>query len=98
MRAGRIEAAIAKCNREWASLPGSPYGQPTRTMAQALATYDAAGGMRAPVPLVQTDQSARQEAQTALDALRAWLEAAAAKGDTTAADMLRRSESILRMW
>lgn len=65
VRAGRIEAAIAKCNREWASLPGSPYGQPTRTMAQALATYDAAGGMRAPVPLVQTDQSARQEAQTA---------------------------------
>lgn len=38
---GRIEAAIAKCNREWASLPGSPYGQPTRTLAQALATFGA---------------------------------------------------------
>lgn len=37
--AGRIEAAITKCNREWASLPGSPYGQPVKTMAQALATY-----------------------------------------------------------
>jgi muramidase (phage lysozyme) len=37
--AGRVEQAITKCNREWASLPGSPYGQPTRTMAQALAVF-----------------------------------------------------------
>jgi muramidase (phage lysozyme) len=42
--AGRIEQAISKCNREWASLPGSPYGQPVRTMEQALATYRAHGG------------------------------------------------------
>jgi muramidase (phage lysozyme) len=42
--AGRIERAIAKCNREWASLPGSPYGQPVKTMEQALATYRAHGG------------------------------------------------------
>ena len=33
--AGRFDTAIAKCNREWASLPGSPYGQPTLTMARA---------------------------------------------------------------
>lgn len=58
VRAGRVEAAIGKCNREWASLPGSPYGQPTRTMAQALAVYAAAGGSLAPVPLVQLDQAA----------------------------------------
>lgn len=44
--AGRVEDAIRKCNREWASLPESPYGQPTRTLAQALATYDKAGGAR----------------------------------------------------
>jgi muramidase (phage lysozyme) len=44
--AGRIEAAIAKCGREWASLPGSPYGQPVRTLAQALATYAEFGGTR----------------------------------------------------
>lgn len=31
--AGRLKTAVAKCNREWASLPGSPYGQPTVTMA-----------------------------------------------------------------
>jgi len=42
--AGRLATAIAKCNREWASLPGSPYGQPTRTLAQATATYTQAGG------------------------------------------------------
>lgn len=42
--AGRIEQAIQKCGKEWASLPGSPYGQPTRTLQQALATYAAYGG------------------------------------------------------
>lgn len=33
--AGRFDSAIAKCNREWASLPGSPYGQPTLTWDKA---------------------------------------------------------------
>jgi muramidase (phage lysozyme) len=33
--AGRFRAAIQKCNKEWASLPGSPYGQPTLTYAKA---------------------------------------------------------------
>jgi len=42
--AGRLDAAIAKCAKEWASLPGSPYGQPTRTLKQAHATYAQAGG------------------------------------------------------
>jgi muramidase (phage lysozyme) len=35
--AGRWEAAIAKCSKEWASFPGSPYGQPTKGMAACLA-------------------------------------------------------------
>lgn len=42
--AGRFEAAIEKCGKEWASLPGSPYGQPTITMARALGVYRAFGG------------------------------------------------------
>jgi muramidase (phage lysozyme) len=50
--AGRIEQAIIKCNKEWASLPESPYGQPVRTMAQAMGDFarylEAEGG--APVP------------------------------------------------
>ena len=44
---GRLEQAIAKCAKEWASLPGSPYGQPQRTFAQARATYLEAGGLLA---------------------------------------------------
>lgn len=51
--AGRIQAAIRKCNLEWASLPGSPYGQPTRTLAQALAVYAAAGGTQEQAPAPQ---------------------------------------------
>ena len=42
--AGRFEAAVAKCNKEWASLPGSPYGQPVVTMDKAKDVYIAAGG------------------------------------------------------
>lgn len=42
--AGRFSDAIAKCAREWASLPGSPYGQPTLTMDKAKARYLERGG------------------------------------------------------
>ncbi|HYD63130.1 MAG TPA: glycoside hydrolase family 104 protein [Noviherbaspirillum sp.] len=41
--AGRFDAAIAKCNKEWASLPGSPYGQPTLTYAKARQVLASAG-------------------------------------------------------
>lgn len=47
--AGRFEDAVRKCNREWASLPGSPYGQPVVTMARAREEYEAHGGTYAPV-------------------------------------------------
>lgn len=33
---GNFASAIAKCNKEWASLPGSPYGQPVKTLEQCL--------------------------------------------------------------
>lgn len=45
---GRFEAAIAKCAPEWASLPGSQYGQPTKTMHQARLVYQTYGGTYAP--------------------------------------------------
>jgi muramidase (phage lysozyme) len=38
--AGRLDEAIRKCNREWASLPGSPYGQPTLTLERCHAVWD----------------------------------------------------------
>ena len=44
VKAGNLVEAIRLCNREWASLPGSPYGQPTRTIEQATKTFLDAGG------------------------------------------------------
>ena len=43
--AGRFADAVRKCAREWASLPGSPYGQPVRTMDQVARAYQQAGGV-----------------------------------------------------
>ena len=45
--AGRFESALSKVAREWASMPGSPYGQPTITLSKANAIYTAAGGFYA---------------------------------------------------
>lgn len=36
---GDIVTAIKKCNREWASLPGSPYGQPVKTLDECIKVY-----------------------------------------------------------
>lgn len=44
VKAGRFEQAIRKVAREWASMPGSPYGQPVISMTTAKNTYAAAGG------------------------------------------------------
>ncbi|MBI3157580.1 MAG: glycoside hydrolase family protein [Burkholderiales bacterium] len=46
--AGRLDAAVAKCAREWASLPGSPYGQPVKTMEQVREVYRSFGGVERP--------------------------------------------------
>lgn len=44
VKAGKFEEAVMKVNREWASLPGSPYGQPVKTMAQVKNYYQTSGG------------------------------------------------------
>lgn len=44
IRAGNFTSAIAKLNREWASLPGSPYGQPTKSMDKLASFYTGQGG------------------------------------------------------
>lgn len=44
VKAGRFEAAVKKIAREWASLPGSPYGQPVISMERAKSVYVAWGG------------------------------------------------------
>lgn len=46
--AGRVQDAIRKCAREWASIPGSPYGQPVMTMQRALDVYRTWGGTDRP--------------------------------------------------
>lgn len=42
--AGRINDAVRKCAKEWASLPGSPYGQPVKTLSEVRRVYVASGG------------------------------------------------------
>lgn len=42
--AGRIEQAVSKCRKVWASLPGAGYGQREISMAGFLANYNRAGG------------------------------------------------------
>lgn len=49
--AGRFEIAVNKCNREWASLPGSPYGQPVVTMQKAKQIYEQNGGIYQEQPM-----------------------------------------------
>lgn len=44
VRKGDIRAAIALCRNEWASLPGSPYGQRTEAMDAVLLEYKKWGG------------------------------------------------------
>ncbi len=41
---GNFSSAVAKCAKTWASLPGSPYGQPTHDIATLASVYESAGG------------------------------------------------------
>ena len=40
IRRGEITTAIKLCRNTWASLPGAPYGQPTKALNELLAVYD----------------------------------------------------------
>ena len=42
---GEFDLAVSKCALEWASLPNSPYGQPTHTMEVVAAEYEKNGGV-----------------------------------------------------
>ncbi|WP_223305770.1 glycoside hydrolase family 24 protein [Comamonas thiooxydans] len=44
IKAGRFETALRKISWEWASMPGSPYGQPVISLDTARAVYVDAGG------------------------------------------------------
>lgn len=60
VKAGRFDAALAKCGKEWASLPGSPYGQPTLTLEKARAIYEQWGGRYEPAPTFDPDSLATE--------------------------------------
>ena len=44
VRAGRFDAALEKCRREWASLPGAGYGQRENSLEYLKSAYINAGG------------------------------------------------------
>lgn len=44
VHAGRVQTAIEKVRKVWASLPGAGYGQPERRMASLIDAYGRAGG------------------------------------------------------
>lgn len=44
LRQGRIEEAIARASKQWASLPGSLAGQPTRSLQWVMARFRDGGG------------------------------------------------------
>lgn len=39
VKVGDLETALAKCGGTWASLPGSPYGQPTKSLAYCQTVF-----------------------------------------------------------
>lgn len=45
VRAGRFAAAVEKCKKEWASLPGAGYGQRENSLARLETAYRQAGGV-----------------------------------------------------
>jgi muramidase (phage lysozyme) len=47
VQVGRIEEAIHKCRKIWASLPGAGYGQHENSLAKLLQIYQTAGGSMA---------------------------------------------------
>ena len=64
---GQWENAIAACNREWASLPGSPYGQPTHSLGSCLAFLaKQPGSSSAPLTTGQTVPPVPQAAPPAV--------------------------------
>jgi muramidase (phage lysozyme) len=56
--AGKFDVAVRKCALEWASLPGSPYGQPMMSIEKARQLYVSFGGEFAPAAPVPKSEAA----------------------------------------
>ncbi len=44
VKQGNFELAVQAVNKEWASMPGSPYGQPTKDITELINIYQNNGG------------------------------------------------------
>lgn len=76
---GDWATAIERCNREWASLPGSPYGQPTKSTVACLAFLDkmtGGGQSAAPFPEASTPTGETDMAPFILAAIPGLIQAA----------------------
>lgn len=73
--AGRVHEAIRKCAKEWASLPYSPYGQPTQTLAEALRVYQTYGGRTTTSVKAAPKGETRMPTSIAVAAIQAFLPA-----------------------
>ncbi|MBK6786356.1 MAG: glycoside hydrolase family 104 protein [Betaproteobacteria bacterium] len=96
--AGRLEQAIAACANEWASLPGSPYGQPTKTLAQCHAVYKQHGGTYAPAAstLRRRSKQSRPTRQRWRRPRRPWNRTGFNSRRPTAAGLRERARPTLR--
>lgn len=57
---GDLPSAVRKCALEWASLPGSPYGQPVKTFEEVQRVYFENGGLLEPVGDAQPSKPPQQ--------------------------------------
>ena len=73
--AGRVEVAVQKCNKEWASLPGSPYGQRTVSLPRVIQEYRTWGGAVAgeAAPIVESKPTYVAPEVGAMGKLKEWL-------------------------
>lgn len=73
--AGRVEVAVQKCNKEWASLPGSPYGQRTVSLPRVVQEYRTWGGAVAgeAAPIVESKPTYVAPEVGVVGKLKEWL-------------------------
>ena len=108
VEAGRLEDAIRKCNKEWASLPGSPYGQHTISLARCKSVYETYGGTygmqetqgeEAPEEVKEVTMSSTVFLDAAIDVLSAAIPALnkVFKGSDTAERNQKAAEVVVKV-
>lgn len=60
---GDLPAVVRKCALEWASLPGSPYGQPVKSYKEVLEQYTVHGGKLSAVQATEAPTAETKESK-----------------------------------